>query len=77
MPTAAWDDGQQRDELSSNDDSSSGSGSSSSGGDSDSSSDDDDFAGVPYVPIGDGSAGAGLPPSAYSAPEFYPSGYGR
>jgi hypothetical protein len=81
VPTAAWDDGQQRDELSSNDDddssnSSSGS-SSSSGGDSDSSSDDDDFAGVPYVPIGDGSAGAGLPPSAYSAPEFYPSGYGR
>ena len=63
MPATAWvDDGQQRDQLSSNDD--------DSEDESDSDSDDDaedDFAGVPYVPIGDGS-------NASAAP-FYPGDY--
>ena len=58
MPATAWaDDGQQRDQLSSNDD--------------DSDNDKDDFAGVPYVPIGDGT---GQPPNALAAP-FYPGSY--
>lgn len=63
VPATAWaDDSQQRDQLSSNDD------------DSDYDSDEDsgdDFAGVPYVPIGDGT---GKPPNALAAP-FYPGAY--
>lgn len=62
VPAAAWaNDGQQRDQLSSNDD------------DSDDDSDSDDFAGVPYVPIGDGT---GQPPNASATP-FYPGSYRR
>jgi hypothetical protein len=74
VPAAAWaDDGQQRDQLSSNDDDSDDESDLYSDDDSDSFSDDDvdDFAGIPYVPIGDGT---GHRPNALAAP-FHPGGY--
>ena len=74
VPAAAWaDDGQQRDQLSSNDDDSDDESDLYSDDGSDSFSDDDvdDFAGIPYVPIGDGT---GHRPNALAAP-FHPGGY--